>query len=118
MVVPGANIVSPVSAWQEVGRQKQVFSVSVWATTPALRDGIFSALMPALAATYRLTLPDGSIATRFDMMSGGPNDIPSRADLWARDLRMSWEYPIIQTLNAPPMAVGVLVLPSVTIDVI
>jgi hypothetical protein len=109
------DAVSGSTASLEVGRQKQVFSISVWATTPALRDSIFSALMPGVAANFRLTMPDGSVATRMGMQTGGPNDIPSRANVWARDLRVTWDYPIVQSMASPPMAAGVLVIaPAVT----
>jgi hypothetical protein len=112
--LPATDAVTGSVAYLEVGRQCQVFSTSVWATTPVLRDQIFSSIMPALAANYRLTLPDNSVATRMGIQSSGPNDIPSRANVWARDLRQTWDFPIIQSANASPMAVGVFVLPQHT----
>ena len=112
--LPGVDAVTGTSAYLEVGRQRQVFNISVWATTPAIRDSIFGIVTPALAYNYRLTMPDSSVATRFGIQSSGPNDIPSRANVWARDIRLTFDYPIITTVAAPAMAVGVFVLPSNT----
>jgi hypothetical protein len=110
-----AAVYASTDAAMELGRQKQMFSVSVWATTPTLRDTIFSAVMPALALPYRMTMPDGSTATRDDLMSGGPNDLPSRAKTWARDIRMSWEFGlVISEIEPPAAAIGVTSSPNVT----
>ena len=114
---PGSDVATGASAWQEVGRQKQFFTIAGWATTPALRDAIFSALMAAIATSYRLTMPDGTTATQFDLQTSGPNDVPSRADEWARTLRVGWDFAIANTVNAPPMAVGVLVAHAPVTDV-
>lgn len=107
--LPQASVRSAGTSTLEVGRERQVFNISVWATTPALRDTIIKAINPAFAETYRLTLPDGSIATRVlkSIQFSGPNDMPSRAQVWRRDVRLTWDYPIIQSQSAAPAAIGV-----------
>jgi hypothetical protein len=104
--LPFARVLAGATATMEVGRQQQVFAISSWATTPVLRDQIFQSLGPTLALNYRITLPDGSIATRIgrSFQTGGPNDVPSRANVWQRDLRLTWDFPLIVSMDAPPAA--------------
>ena len=109
------GVFSPGTAELEVGRQVQMFSVTVWATTPAYRDAIGAALTAAFAQTYRLTLSDGTIATRVgsSLQIGGPQDLPSRAQEWRRDYRIAWDYglTVIDTF-APAAAIEDSIAPA------
>ncbi|HTQ70972.1 MAG TPA: hypothetical protein VMH92_05700 [Acidocella sp.] len=100
--LPSVAVGAPGQATMEVGRQRQVFSVWIWATTPVLRDALFSALQPAIAMALRMTMPDGSTATNKGLQTGGPNDLPARAGTWARDLRVTWEYAIQASMTGGP----------------
>lgn len=101
-MLPSAAVGVPTEATMEVGRQAQVFSISVWATTVPYRDAMFRLLMPAITQTLRMTMPDGSIATFKGIQSSGPNDLPARAGTWARDARVTWEYAIQISMIGPP----------------
>lgn len=91
----------------EIGRERQMFNISVWATSPDLRDAIMRTVNPALALTYRMTMPDGTTAIRIGkaIQFSGPDDMPSRAQVWRRDVRLAWEYPITLTQTLPPVAI-------------
>lgn len=100
--IPSASVGVPTVATMEIGRQRQVFSASVWATTVALRDDLFIALMPAVAQNLRILLPDGTYAAYKGIQTGGPNDLPARAGAWARDLRVNFEYAIQLSMTGQP----------------
>jgi hypothetical protein len=104
------GVYTPGTSTMEVGRVKQVFNISVWATSPLLRDQLLSSIVPALAFNYRLTAPDGSIATRIGkaITLSGPDDLPSRAESWKRDVRVMFSFPIIYSASNPPLAVGIV----------
>jgi hypothetical protein len=92
----------------EPGRVAQLFTVAVWAPTPALRDAILQIIFAQLSYTYRLVLADGSIATLMDIQGTGPEDIPGRAGEWRRDIRLHYDYAITLVQNFPPVTVAVL----------
>lgn len=102
--LPAVTVVSGGTAAIEVGRSQQVFAVSAWCPTPALRDGLFAALSPALRYDYRLALPDGTTATLLGVSGDGPDDVPSRMQMFRRDLRLTYDYPLIYTSAAQAAA--------------
>lgn len=114
LTLPGTGNPPTVSVGQsgtaqvETWRAQQVFVVPVWAPTAALRDALFEAILPAVSLTYRMTLPDGTIATLMEAQASGPDDRPSRAQEWRRDLRLSYDWPVISAQTVPEVAVTVL----------
>ncbi len=102
---PTETIADSGNASVEVLREAQEFAVPVWAPTPALRDAVFGVMTGALAYAIRWPLPNGETATMRSMSSTGPDDIPSRAKEWRRDLRLSIDYPITYREVLPPAVV-------------
>jgi len=102
--IPAVCVVNGGTASVEVGRMQQGFAVSIWAPSPATRDAIMTLLWPAMKYTYRLTLPDGTIATLMQGPGSGPDDVPSREQMFRRDLHLFYDYPIIYSQAAQAAA--------------
>lgn len=105
--VPVARVDQSGNSVVEAGRIQQVFNVVTWAPTPALRDTAMSYQLGALSYNYRMTLGDtaSSIATLMDVQASGPDDIPSRANEWRRDIRLTIDFPVSYVLVAPPVTI-------------
>ncbi|HQT89144.1 MAG TPA: hypothetical protein PK677_11405 [Acidiphilium sp.] len=93
--LPAVCVVNGGTASVEVGRMQQGFAVSIWAPSPGTRDALMMLLWPAMKYTYRLTLPDGTVATLMQGPGSGPDDVPSREQMFRRDLHLFYDYPII-----------------------
>ena len=113
--LPQAVIAMSGTSQMSVTRQEQVFRTVVWAPTPALRDAVYQAMMPAVALTYRLTMPDTSVATQSALRTTGPDDVPSKAGEWRRDLDATYCYAAVVSQTQPPMLFGDLVLNGGTV---
>lgn len=96
----GANpqmlFAEPASVLREVGRQQQVFQVSVWAPTPSLRAQIASLIDPVIRVNHQLTMPDTTAAEIKYAGSADMDDLSKRA-LFVRHLRYQAEYATTQT---------------------
>ncbi|MBO4120282.1 hypothetical protein J5T34_05950 [Cupriavidus gilardii] len=98
VTVPGAIAISPrvggvATRLREVRRQDQEFLITVWANCYDSRDPVASAVDAALAATTRITLPDGSFGTlRSRPMSNPWNDSGQKERIYRRDLCCWIEY--------------------------
>ncbi|MDR3736039.1 MAG: hypothetical protein P4L10_10950 [Acidobacteriaceae bacterium] len=101
---PAAIVVNGGTAASEVSRQQQAFRVCVWAPEPSIRDAIFEKLPALIANSYRLTLPDTSVATWMNQRETGPDDMPARAKMWRRDLLITYDWPVIYTIAAQAVA--------------
>lgn len=77
----------------EIERRTETLQVSIWASTPAQRDTIARALVPALAMLTRIAMPDGSTAM---LSSGGAVQIDAQqtSGIYRRDLLYSINYAI------------------------
>ena len=94
----------------EAARVNQIFNVASWSPTPAIRDSVMSLELAALSYNYRFTLSDSvsSIATLMDIDATGPEDVPSRAQVWRRDLRLTIDFPVPYVLSFSPLTVGIV----------
>ncbi len=93
-----------VTEAMEVRRQVQGFRIGLWCPTPATRDTVASVVDAALASFDQefVTLPDGSGGlVRYQGTLS--DDVPSKANLWRRDLQYSVEYPTLLTRTTPPI---------------
>ncbi len=102
--LPAVIVVNGGTASLEVGRMQQGFAVSVWAPSPGVRDSLMSLIWPAMKYTYRLTLSDGTVATLMQGPGSGPDDVPSREQMFRRDLHLIYDYPIVYSQAAQAAA--------------
>lgn len=103
-----ARVVGFGALSKELRRQEQHIRVILWCPTPALRDAAGSAIDAVLAATDFLCLPGPAPTSgRLTYLGTIEDDVPSKANLWRRDLRYSVEYPTIQVMTAPSMIWGI-----------
>ncbi len=110
LAVPGcikliARIVADATTLTEWGRQEQEFRISVWCSSPAIRDRVCSLVCSSLASTSFLTLPDGSNG-RIRYKSTGSNDDNQNTPEYRRDLLYEVEYGTTQESTAPVMLFG------------
>ena len=104
---PLAVVHGYAAAVSELRRQEQGFTVAVLAPTPDARTAIASAIDQALSNTEFLALADGS-AGRLRYHSTRVDDVPSRANLWRRDLLYTVEYGTTALMSVPEMVFGTL----------
>lgn len=120
VTVPGANLVARIvadaTATGEVRCQQQVFRVTAWCPTPALRDATCAVVDNAFAATTFLTFPDRTVG-RLCFASTTTFDQSQDAALYRRDLLYTVEFPTIQAALQPSMLFGVSGLGAVLITV-
>ena len=88
---PVVRFAEPASVIQEVGRQQQVFQVSVWAPTPALRAQVASLIDPQIRLGYRLTMPD-TTAAEVKFQGSADDDMLDKRNTFVRHLRYEAEY--------------------------
>ncbi len=113
LTIPGAtNLVARTagvaSVFEECARQEQDFRVSVFAPTPAARDGVCRALGSALSIIGFLTLADGT-AGRLRYQKTASFDGDQVASVYRRDIVYSVEYSTTSTLQTPTMLFGDLI---------
>lgn len=104
---PVVTFAQPASVVQEVGRQKQVFQVSVWAPTPALRTQVASLIDPQIRLGYRLTMPDATAAEIRYVGSADTDELLKRT-LYVRHLRYEAEFAVTQTQQTTTVAIPVV----------
>jgi hypothetical protein len=93
---------------RELRRQEQHVRVILWCPTPVLRDAAGSAVDVVMAATDFISLP-GPAAGRLTYVGSIEDDVPSKENLWRRDLRYCIEYPTLESRLAPCVIFGVSV---------
>ena len=94
----------PVTEVREVRRQVQGFRVIVWCPTEPLRDLVSATVDLAFAElddTWIL-LPDGT-GGLLHYAGTLPDDAPTKANLWKRDLEYTVEYATVATRKSPPI---------------
>lgn len=84
--------------------QIQGFRISIWAPTPSVRDSVAKSLDGALSAIRFLTLPDGQGA-RLEWRNTYSDDMPSKEQLWRRDLYYTVQYATSSTITVNPIVV-------------
>lgn len=84
---------------RELRRQDRIFQITIWASTPAQRDAIGSALDVALAQIEFLVMPDG-LGARLIYRNSHVSDDLQKAKLYRRDFQYSVEYATTQTMDA------------------
>ena len=109
---PLAVVYGYTEAVSETRRQEQGFAVTVFAPTPDARTAVGATIDQALAAIDFLMLADGS-AGRLRYRGTQVDDVPSRANLWRRELLYTVEYPTTAIMGVPDMVVGSLGLNAV-----
>lgn len=99
-------------AIKEVGRQQQVFQVSVWAPTPAARQAAAVILDPAIRAQIRFALPDNTWC-QIRARSMADTDAMQKPALFVRHLHYECEYGTIIS-KATQTAAGTQITTSLT----
>lgn len=121
LTIPGAgDLVARVAAdatgQQEIRRQRQIFRVTSWCPSPALRDATAVAIDQALAQLRFIALADGS-SGRTVYFGTTVFDQSEDALLYRRDLLYSIEYATLISALQPSMLFGTLVLNAATLTV-
>ena len=109
---PLAVVYGYTEAISEIRRQEQGFTITILAPTPDARTTVASVIDQTLGGIDFLTLADGS-AGRLRYHGTQVDDVPSRANLWRRELLYTVEYGTTAVVNVPDMMVGSLGLNSV-----
>jgi hypothetical protein len=84
----------------ELKRQEKVFQITIWASTPDVRDSLAAPIDTALAGTEFLNLPDG-FGARLIYRSSFQDDALQKSNLFRRDLNYSVEWATTRASNAP-----------------
>lgn len=95
---------------REVAREMRDLMVNLWCPSPALRDAAAAIIAPLLAATERLSLPDGSTARLLMRNSGQIDDGQQKEQLFRRWLTCEIEFPITQTQAATQIVAETLTI--------
>lgn len=83
---------------REAAREKQVFRITTWASSQALRLATAKVFEAKLLALTRIRLPDGTIGTP-KYMRTIVSDHGELESEYRRDLDLFVEYPIIETIS-------------------
>ena len=115
ITIPNATISAAVGAVggivQEIRRQIKSFRISLWCSSPPIRDAMASAVDSALAQLSFVNLPDGT-SGRILYVNTHIDDAPQKALLFRRDFVYSVEYSTTNTtLGAAIVATQVNVNP-------
>jgi hypothetical protein len=100
-----ARVVAGANALQEIKRQIQPFSITLWCPAPDLRDIAAALIDEALANLNFIALADGSSA-RLIYLGSDVEDSAANATLYKRTLRYSAEYPTTRAQLEPAMLFG------------
>lgn len=102
-----ARVVSCSGAMKEIRRQEQGFKVSIWCSSPVIRDIIAPVVDGALADRIFIALVDGTSGRiRFD--SQVTTDSSEDANLYRQDFVYRVEYPTTILKSDPAMLFGKL----------
>ncbi|EJN07791.1 hypothetical protein [Herbaspirillum sp. YR522] len=111
-----ARIGTEGTSIRELMRLEKVFQVSIWANCFDQRDPLAALLMPALAAAYRIELPDGTQGTVRYRSSAQIDDLQKQG-VYRHDLLYAVEFAVTHALQAVQVvteqtAVSVVPLPG------
>ncbi len=84
----------------EWSRQKEVYQITAWCSTPANRKAILSAIRIGLAPMRFVAMPDG-FGARVRYRNGTPVDETQKALLYRYDMFYEVEYATTVTTEAP-----------------
>jgi hypothetical protein len=84
---------------REIRRQQRMFTLTVWAPTPALRDAVSQPIDALLAGLSFIVMPD-TYAARLIYHGTRMVDGQEKANLYRRDLTYSVEYATTETVGA------------------
>jgi hypothetical protein len=95
-----------VTTWTEVHRQQQIFMVTVWSPTVAIRDQLCGFLDPNLIHIRSLSFPDHSVSG--PVIGAGTNidDVVQKEYMWKRCLYYCIEYATGYVEVLPVMTLG------------
>lgn len=96
----GSYLIAP--RWQVQG-----FKVTIWASTPAIRDTLSKLIDPAIANTSFLPMPDG-LSARIQWRNTYSDDCPQKELLWKRDI-----FYTAQFATTISIAAGQVMLPII-----
>jgi hypothetical protein len=100
-----ARVVSGAGALQEIKRQEQGFSVTLWCPDPGTRDLVAPLIDDALSMLNFVALADGS-SGRLIFVGSTSQDGGAEAHLYRRELTYSVEYPTTISQFTPAMLFG------------
>lgn len=110
VAAPSASIVveygGDVTELVEVHRNEQVFMVTVWSPTVAIRDQLCSFIDPQLIWIDHLYFPDGSCSEPVIGAGTCVDDVIQKEFMWRRTLYYSIKYPTEYSIVRPIMALG------------
>src|SRR5208283_4656246 len=112
LTVPGAErftarVVAGAGALQEIKRQVQDFTVTMWCPNPAARDAVAPVIDAVLAVVKFIPLADGS-SGRMVFAGAATQDGGAETCLFRRELTYAVEYPTTLAQMAPAMLFGTM----------
>lgn len=104
IAVPGARLISQKTGGTAtmvapLERIEKVFQITIWAPSPAARDGLAKVLDPALRGTTRIVLADGTGAV-LRYRNSVQTDALVKQGAFRRDMNYAVEYVTTQTATA------------------
>ena len=102
-----ARVVAGAGALQEIKRQVQDFTVTLWCPDPASRDAVAPVIDAALMAENFIPLADGSYG-RMVFAGAATQDAGAETCLFRRELIYAVEYPTTLAQMAPAMLFGTM----------
>lgn len=100
-----ARVVAGAGALQEIRRQVQKFTISMWCPDPQMRDMVAPVIDLALSRANFVPLMDGSYG-RMLLSDVAVIDTSADASLYRRDLVYAMEYPTVLSQLTPAMLFG------------
>lgn len=116
VTIPDANNVSFIAGGfakmvRELKRQEKQFQITVWASTPIIRDQLGSAIDSALALVNDLVFADGSHGIMLYVRTF-QTDQQEKSMLYRRDIVYSVDYATTQTSEAAQVIAPILNIQS------
>lgn len=100
-----ARVGTTATALRELARFQRDVQVTLWCSTPAIRDAVAAVAVPALAQVIRLTLADGSSARMILDNDGDIDDGQQKEQAYRRTLHLQIEYATTEVEAAPTVTV-------------
>lgn len=77
--------------------QEQYFRITIWASTPYVRDVVGAAIDSGLSHVRSYSFPDGTFSGKPEYRSIFIDDVPEMSREWRADMQMVIEYPTTYT---------------------
>lgn len=87
-----AEVATPYTAVEEIRRQEQVITISIWSPTPAIRSALGSAIDQYVGAQFRVLLPDNLYGLLWFYPRAREDDGNQDSLIYTRELNYKMQY--------------------------